>query len=120
VLAQIPTLRMLSADQQTLRERAQRLAALLKPAGEQISIIEDAGQIGGGSAPTQLLPGTVIAVTPREVSLTELERRVRLSQPGIVARIAKERLLLDPRTIDEADFEYVAERLLAALEGEQK
>ena len=119
-LAQIPTLRMLSADQQTLRESAERLASLLASAGGQISVIEDAGQIGGGSAPTQLLPGTVVAITPSEVSLTELERRLRLCQPAIVARIAKERLLIDPRTIDQADFEYLAGRVLVALEREAK
>jgi len=113
---QIPTLRMLSATPQSLIEAARRLAALLRSAGDQVALLEDAGQIGGGSAPTQLLPGTVIAVTPRTVSLTELERRLRCCQPAIIARIAKERLLIDPRTIDEADFEYLAGRLIAALE----
>ncbi|MCL2580775.1 MAG: L-seryl-tRNA(Sec) selenium transferase [Oscillospiraceae bacterium] len=115
---EIPTLRMLFAPLESLREAAEKLVGLLVPAGDQVALLEDEGQVGGGSAPTQTLPGWVVAVNPRDISVDALERRLRGVNPAIVARIAKDRLIIDPRAVDESDYGYIAGRLLAALTGE--
>ena len=52
------------------------------------------------------------------MSANELEERLRLGQPAIVARIKDDRVLIDPRTLSEAEELLVIERLLAiAAEG---
>ena len=112
---EIPTLRMLGASHQELRNAAERIAVLLEPVSDMIEVSDDFGQVGGGCAPTQQLPSAVVAISPRGVSVDELERRLRGSSPGIIARIAKDRLLIDPRTVDESDFEYIAQQVIAAL-----
>jgi L-seryl-tRNA(Ser) seleniumtransferase len=59
--------------------------------------------IGGGSTPGQPLQSWLIAIDSADV--VEVERRCRLSDPPVVARIEDGRLLLDLRTVfaDEED-----------------
>ena len=59
--------------------------------------------IGGGSTPGQPLRSWLIAIDCADV--VEAERRCRLGDPPVVARIEDGRLLLDLRTVfaDEED-----------------
>jgi len=114
-IREIPVLRMLSASRDSLRASARRLAALLEPVKDQFTIVDNEGQVGGGCAPTQVLPSVAIAFSPRDVSVAELERRLRCCEPAIIARVAKDRLLIDVRTINEADFDYIARKLISLL-----
>ena len=66
-------------------------------------VIEGSSVIGGGSTPGQPLQSWLIAIDCADV--VEAERRCRLSDPPVVARIEDGRLLLDLRTVfaDEED-----------------
>ena len=109
---EIPVLRMLAATQSGLREKAERLAALLEPVRGQISVADEESRAGGGSLPGQTLPSVAVEVKPAAISAAELERRLREWETPIVARIARDRLLLDVRTIEESDFPCVAECII--------
>ena len=58
-----------------------------------------------------MIRSSVVAVEPKRVSLDLLEKRLRELSLPIIARISKERLLLDVRTIEEHHFSYVAQSI---------
>ena len=121
-LSEIPTLRMLTTPQSEVRTRAEALAARIREtAGESadVATADEIARAGGGSLPLAEIPTVVVAVTPRAVSVTELEERLRLDgEPAIVARVKDDRLLLDPRTLlSAAEEDAVVARLGAVLGG---
>ncbi len=101
----LPTLAMLAAPPDTLRERAEILCARLAEKGVCAEAVSEEDAVGGGSVPTQTLPGYAAAVTPRACRVDELAARLRQREVPVVARIAHERLLLCVRTLraDELD-----------------
>lgn len=112
-LRSIPTLQMISATPEELQEKGQALYELLaqNPQGYTVELDHDFGQIGGGSVPTQMIPSVVVALRPQHCSLDQLEQRLRRAPLPVVARISRERLLLDVRTIDARHFPYLSEIL---------
>jgi L-seryl-tRNA(Ser) seleniumtransferase len=103
---QIPALRMISQKSEELRARSERLVGRWD--GLRASVMEGKSVIGGGSTPEQALTGWLIAIDCTDV--VGAERRCRLSDPPVVARIEDGRLLLDLRTVfvdDEDDLARV-------------
>lgn len=107
-----PVLRMLALDEVTLRERARRLAAHLASHGVEAKLASDVGWAGGGALPGRELPGTVVRVFG---DAARLAHALRNGEPPIVARVAEGAVVLDPRTLDEADLEMVASRVAGSL-----
>ncbi|MDR1044527.1 MAG: L-seryl-tRNA(Sec) selenium transferase [Candidatus Adiutrix sp.] len=101
----IPTLAMLFIGSEELRAKAESLrAALSGRPGLGLELVPSENQVGGGSAPERPLPSWAVAVTVPGLSPDALEKALRLNEPPIVARIVKDRLFLEVRTIDPADF----------------
>ena len=98
----IPVLEMLTADDATLRTRAERLA---HGVGE---VVEGVAKVGGGALPLLELPGPVVAV---QGDAEELAARLRAGDPPIVGRIQDGRLLLDPRTLADHEVDLVRKAL---------
>lgn len=117
---EIPTLAMLTASPEALEQKGERLLALLKAALPQgdFTLVETQGQVGGGSAPGELLPSFAVALESAAPSVTQLEERLRHTTTPVIGRIAKERLLFDVRTLVEADFPLLVGSLGEALAGE--
>jgi L-seryl-tRNA(Ser) seleniumtransferase len=103
---EIPTLAMLTARPDELRDRAVRLAALC-PAWAAAVVIEGQSAVGGGSFPAATLPTHLVALTPPAFGADALALRLRLGRPPVVARVAESRVLLDPRTLGDADLPVV-------------
>jgi seryl-tRNA(Sec) selenium transferase len=55
--------------------------------------------IGGGAAPSAVLPTRLIALSHANLSADELNTRLRASIPPIIARVEDGRVLLDLRTV---------------------
>ncbi len=106
--ASIPTLSMLAADPDTLRERAERLAAAI--GGEVVPTI---GRVGGGSLPTHELPSLAVALDAAD-GPDALSARLRACDPHVAARIADGRVLLDVLTLSQDDL-AVLPALVAAV-----
>jgi L-seryl-tRNA(Ser) seleniumtransferase len=104
---QIPALRMISQSSAELLARSERLVGHLDGLGA--SVIEGSSVIGGGSTPGQPLHSWLIAIDCADV--VEAERRCRLSDPPVVARIEDGRLLFDLRTV----FPYEEDHLAAVV-----
>jgi L-seryl-tRNA(Ser) seleniumtransferase len=107
---QIPALRMISQSSQELRARSERLCSRLD--GLRALVKEGSSVIGGGSTPGQPLPGWLVAIDCEDV--VEVERRCRLSDPPVVARIEDDRLLLDLRTVFANEEDDLARVIRAA------
>ena len=110
---EIPTLRMLAAAPDVLRQKAEALQAAICARGPvRTEVLEEQDQVGGGSVPTQLLPTYAVAVYPANCSVDALEEGLRLrGETPIVGRIAHDRYLLSVRTLWEEDFDYIARRV---------
>jgi len=116
-LDEIPVLRALRQKKEELKESAEQLLKLIEPVAEifTASVIEADGQAGGGSLPTEAFPSFAVAISTEIMPLQELERRLRQWHTPIVARIHREQLLLDVRTISREDFAMVAAAVQAAF-----
>jgi L-seryl-tRNA(Ser) seleniumtransferase len=76
---------------------AKRLAALV--GGE---VVQSAAKVGGGSLPLLELPGPVVALP------AALAEPLWAHDPPVIGRVEDGRLLLDPRTIGDDEYELVA------------
>ncbi|HUX68689.1 MAG TPA: L-seryl-tRNA(Sec) selenium transferase [Terriglobales bacterium] len=87
-----------------LEARVRAFAAQLPPALG-ADILAGESLLGGGSTPGQSLPAWLIALPPN------FAPRLRLAQPPVLARLERDRCLLDLRTV----FPHQQPALLAAL-----
>ena len=98
---EIPVISMLRQSPKELSDRAEKLLGLIKPVADifTASIIEDEGQAGGGSLPMETFPSYAVAISTTTMSLQELEAQLRQRHIPIVARIQKNQLILNVRTV---------------------
>jgi len=111
---EIPVLRMLTEDVTQIRQRAE---ALHKGVGKEADVIEGESEVGGGSFPGVKLRTWLLRLNPQHLAPDTLAGRLRASAPPIVARVADDRVVLDPRTILPDELETVARAVRAALDG---
>ena len=115
--AAIPVLRMLTAGEAELSGRAERMRSLLAEAGAGARVIRATAKAGGGALPLLELEGPVCAVDPGEEGVDELAGRLRRADPPVVGRAREGWLLLDPRTLTDAEADQAAGAAAAALRG---
>ena len=108
---EIPVLAMLEASEETLAERAQALAAQIGAGAQAIRAI---AKVGGGALPLLELEGPVVALGPDHDPVT-VARALRAGDPPVVARIHDGRVLLDPRTLADAEIAPAAATVRTAL-----
>jgi L-seryl-tRNA(Ser) seleniumtransferase len=99
----IPVVRMLRESEDTVRARAERLAAAVGGTVE-----ETVARVGGGALPLAELPSFACAVEE------ELAAPLRVGDPPVVGIVRDGRLLLDCRTVADAEVEEVAAAVAAA------
>jgi L-seryl-tRNA(Ser) seleniumtransferase len=114
VVVEVPVLRMLTLDPPELARRADRLASLCPPV-LRAALQPGESAVGGGSFPAAVLPTTLVALDAGALGPDGLALRLRVGDPAVVARVAGDRVLLDPRTLPEESFPAVAAALVEAL-----
>ncbi len=97
---EIPLWSLLSTPAEQIRLRAEGFAARVGAAAQVVKI---ASVVGGGSAPQTTLPSWGVQLRIGALSCNEIERRLRASDPPVIARIDEERVTLDFRTVFAAD-----------------
>jgi L-seryl-tRNA(Ser) seleniumtransferase len=102
-LRDVPVLRMLNEAAEAVRARAERLAAVTR--GE---VEETVARVGGGALPLAELPSFACAVEE------ELAGPLRTGEPPVVGVVRDGRLLLDCRTLTDAEADEVASAVAAA------
>ena len=106
----IPVLRMLTTDAATLARRAERLAAAIPPRFAP-RLEPGHSAVGGGSFPEAELPTTLVTLDPGARGAHAVALDLRLGDPSILVRISGDRVVLDPRTLSDADLEPVGAAL---------
>ncbi len=109
----IPVLRMITRTLDEVTEEAGTLCGILKEAGLPARIELEAceSQIGGGSLPLERIPSMAVAIHPEEISVAELEERMRRLAVPIIPRTVNDTVILDVRTIERRYFDVVARQL---------
>jgi L-seryl-tRNA(Ser) seleniumtransferase len=127
----IPTLKMMGLTKDEIGRRAEAIASSVnriaetQPAvsspGRRITVarvavemIDGESLIGGGAAPSSVLPTRLLALRGADLGADELAARLRANDPPIVARVEDGRVLLDLRTVF-ADQDSVITSALARI-----
>jgi L-seryl-tRNA(Ser) seleniumtransferase len=106
----IPALRMMRLSREEIGQRAARLAERIAAGpGYSVEIEDGESVVGGGSMPGQSLPTKLVAVTHHQHKAQDLEARLRQNSPPIIARLERDRLVLDLRTVFEEQDEEIAQ-----------
>jgi L-seryl-tRNA(Ser) seleniumtransferase len=110
-LREIPALAQLTCDLTSLRDRAERIRG--EVGRSEIEIVESEASVGGGAFPTARIPSIALAIAGHADTI---ERRLRLGEPPIVARVADRRVLVDLRAIFPSEDADLVAALRAAME----
>jgi L-seryl-tRNA(Ser) seleniumtransferase len=113
-MEKLPVWRMISAPLSDIQRRARRWVRAI---GEPAKIVDGRSMVGGGSLPEESLPTKLVAIPGDGAYVTDLARRLRLSDPPVVARIERDALLLDPRTVLPRQDSTVVQAVKTALGG---
>ncbi|MDR1083991.1 MAG: L-seryl-tRNA(Sec) selenium transferase [Deltaproteobacteria bacterium] len=105
---QIPTWRMLYSTEKELQKAAVKLKRTLGTyPGLNLAVIRTESRTGGGSAPEQPLNSWAVAIESPNLEISRLEERLRQQNPPLVARIWRDRLILDVRTVFPAQYAQI-------------
>ncbi|MEK6280313.1 MAG: L-seryl-tRNA(Sec) selenium transferase [Acidobacteriota bacterium] len=104
---EIPALRMLGLSKESIETRARsftnHLAGDPAFAGLTASVITGESAVGGGSGPNVNPSTALIALKHVNLNADELEEKLRLFSPPVIARIADDLVLIDLRTVESHD-----------------
>ncbi|NLF80183.1 MAG: L-seryl-tRNA(Sec) selenium transferase [Clostridia bacterium] len=109
----IPTVAMLTAPLPQLAERAELLAALLRRQDPKqqlfsVEVVRGNSETGGGSLPGVELPAYLLEVVSPHLKAQRLMAALRRGDPPLMAYIREDKLMLDPRTMSDADLATAA------------
>jgi L-seryl-tRNA(Ser) seleniumtransferase len=113
-----PLYRMLSVTPEELNLRARQVMENL-PGGiskeAEFSVVDGSSQVGSGSAPAETLPSKLLSIRPLGTTTEDLSRRFRYHDPPIFARIHKESVLFDFRTVQPDEDKIMLEAITKIL-----
>jgi len=107
----IPTLRMMRISKEDIGRRAEALVAQITLTKLKVEVLDGESIVGGGAAPTAVLPTRLIALSHSDLSANELCARLRESGPPIIVRVEEGRVLLDLRTVFPEQEPKIADAL---------
>lgn len=117
-LQEIPVLRMLTLSADVLQRRAERLVAELKKelgTAWQIELSREKSRVGGGSLPLVGLPSYQVSLESKSVSAGEMAQKLRRAKPPVIARVRREKVLLDLRSLKEEEDKLLLETIIRTL-----
>ncbi len=121
-VAAIPTLRMITEPVKAVEKKALRLKAMLEILDTermQIDLVSQTAKAGGGSLPLLELPSRGLAITVKGISANRIESFLRRFSPPIIARIKEDRIIVDPRTIQEEELSIIGAAFQQLLNKEK-
>jgi L-seryl-tRNA(Ser) seleniumtransferase len=95
----LPVWLMFLASEQEIRLRAEALAPRLAAAGFQTEVVPGLSVAGGGAAPEESFPTSLLRVRSERHSATEMQRSLRQAGTPVVVRVEEDAVVLDLRTV---------------------
>ena len=103
-------LKALTEPVTTVKKRAEKLIEKLQKEkfdSLKFSLREDFAATGGGSLPTQQIPTVLVSVKNKKMPATKMKEKLRRLEVPIIARVDKDEILLDLRTVTEDEFAFI-------------
>lgn len=97
-ITEIPVWRMIARGVEALAAEAESWAAALRDSGLDARTAPGESTVGGGSLPGATLPTTLVTIAHPAPHQLAAALRTR-AEPPVIARVAGDLLLLDPRTV---------------------
>ena len=113
-MREIPTLRMLCESYQTLCRKAKKLLGLIGKTDADnlsLSLCDGFSRVGGGAMPREEILSRLLCLSPAKLSATFIADSLRSYDPPIIARLERDKVLLDVRTIQQKELRIVAEAI---------
>lgn len=109
----IPTIRMITLTPEELFERAKVLKEKIDGRDSRINVCIEDGKstVGGGSMPGEEFDSKVIVLSGDGLTADKIEETLRLSSSHIIGRIKDDKYMLDLRTLNDKDFDTIAEEI---------
>jgi L-seryl-tRNA(Ser) seleniumtransferase len=112
-----PIYRMFSLPLEDIGRRAKKAAVALGKAvpNLMISVENSESQVGSGAVPVETIPTKVLSLKAPHASAEEIAKNLRQAGPPVFARIVKDTLLFDFRTIqpgEDVDLVKILSRIL--------
>ncbi|HKM47607.1 MAG TPA: L-seryl-tRNA(Sec) selenium transferase [Terriglobales bacterium] len=100
----VPVLRMMRLSKDEIARRAEKIvsgveSSQARSAHLKLELLDGESVVGGGAAPSAVLPTRLIALTHADLSADDLSARLRASTLPIIARVEEGRVLIDLRTV---------------------
>jgi L-seryl-tRNA(Ser) seleniumtransferase len=114
----VPVFRMLRESAEIVRSRAQLLSETIGGELEGARVVRCESAVGGGSMPGTILPSWGVRIqVPNAPSFAA---RLRTGTPAAFSRIEERFILLDCRTVTDAQIPHLARAIHYALEGDEE
>jgi L-seryl-tRNA(Ser) seleniumtransferase len=118
-IQQIPTLRMICQSYQSVCRRAKKLLNMIGRVDNtniSLRLCDGFSRVGGGAMPLEEIRSRILCISPGRLSAPYIVNLLHSYNPPIIARLEKDQVLLDVRTIQEKEVKIVAEaiKLLSA------
>jgi L-seryl-tRNA(Ser) seleniumtransferase len=113
-MRQIPTLRLICQSYQSLCRKAKRsldLIGKISPDNFLVTLCDGSSRVGGGAMPLEEIRSRLLCISPRKLPAPYIVKLLRSYNPPIIARLEKDHVLLDVRTVQEKELRIVAEAI---------
>lgn len=112
-VSEIPILQMLALSSEQIEQRARKLIeSLTSPESPlKFELLLGESAVGGGAAPTAVIPTTLIGITHHALTAAQLESHLRQNSTPIICRIADDRVIVDLRTVFPDEEAVITEAL---------
>ncbi|WP_346871287.1 L-seryl-tRNA(Sec) selenium transferase [Clostridium sp. UBA5119] len=107
----IPSLNMILMPKEEVKKKCILLKRKLQSKTQDLKFYIDKGEsmVGGGSMPTEKIETYVVKVTSDKFSPEDMERKLRLGETPLIARVYNDELVLDGRTLFKEDFDEIVQ-----------
>lgn len=115
-VSEVPVQRLIATSAVEIKVRTDRFVERLRrrvDSGIQLEVIEGESAVGGGAAPTAHLRTVLISLKHGNLTSNQVEAALRLATPPVIARIVEDRVLMDLRTLAEAEESEIERAILA-------
>jgi L-seryl-tRNA(Ser) seleniumtransferase len=107
----LPTLKMLHAPAEEMKEKADRLAEKIAHAAPELAVdvASSVARSGGGTLPLYEVPSYAVRLESGSATVEAVAEKLRSVDPPVVGRVGEGKLWLDVRTLLDGDEDAILE-----------
>jgi L-seryl-tRNA(Ser) seleniumtransferase len=108
----IPVIKAILEPSEVTEEKANELNEKLKDITNiKTFVAPHNAMIGGGAVPGEFLDSYAVYISSESKSISDMEAYLRSRETPIISTVQNEKIILDLRTINKEDFDYIADIL---------